>query len=92
MVVLEAMAAGVPVLASNVGGVPDLIQHEVNGLLCDPERPETFNAAVARFMEDRALASRIAVEARAQARRRFHPRVVAQEHVKIYQEVIARTI
>jgi glycosyltransferase involved in cell wall biosynthesis len=92
MVVLEAMAAGVPVLASNVGGVPDLIQHEVNGLLCDPERPETFRAAVARFLEDRTLVSRIVVEARAQARRRFHPRAVAQEHVKIYQEVMARKV
>jgi glycosyltransferase involved in cell wall biosynthesis len=92
MVVLEAMAAGVPVLASNIGGVPDLIQHEVNGLLCDPERPETFRAAVARFLEDRTLVSRIVVEARARARQRFHPRVVALGHVKIYKEVIARTV
>jgi glycosyltransferase involved in cell wall biosynthesis len=88
MVVLEAMAAGVPVFASNIGGVPDLIQHEVNGLLCDPLRPETFGAAAARFLDDPAFAHRIATEAKAQAQRRFHPRVIAQNHLKIYREVL----
>ena len=88
MVVLEAMAAGVPVFASNVGGVPDLIQHEVNGLLCDPLRPETFCESVARFLDDRAFAARIAAEAKAQAQRRFHPQVIAQKHLEIYREVL----
>src|SRR4030095_2971856 len=37
MCVLEAMAAGVPVLASRVGGVPDLIEERVTGLFCDPQ-------------------------------------------------------
>jgi len=91
MVVLEAMAAGVPVLASNVGGVPDLIQPEVNGLLCDPDRPETFPAAVARLLDNRPLAARLAAAGRAQALNRFHPRVVAQQHVAIYREVIGKS-
>jgi glycosyltransferase involved in cell wall biosynthesis len=88
MVVLEAMAAGVPVFASNVGGVPDLIQHEVNGLLCDPQQPETFCAAAARFLDDREFASRIATTAKQQARARFHPQVIAQAHWQIYREVL----
>jgi glycosyltransferase involved in cell wall biosynthesis len=90
MVVLEAMAAGVPVLASNVGGVPDLVQHEVNGLFCDPDRPETFRTNIARLLDDRALAARLAAEAKAQALKRFHPLVVAQKHVDIYREVAAK--
>lgn len=88
MVVLEAMAAGVPVLASNVGGVPELIQHEVSGLLCDPDKPETFCASAQRLLEDRSLAERLATKAKAQALKRFHPRVIAQKHIEIYQEVI----
>jgi glycosyltransferase involved in cell wall biosynthesis len=91
MVVLEAMAAGVPVLASNVGGVPDLVQHEVNGLFCDPDKPETFRTAVARLLDDRALATRLATEAKAEALKRFHPLVVAQKHLEIYREVISKT-
>ncbi len=89
MVVLEAMAAGVPVLASAIGGVPDLIEHEVTGLLCDPDKPETFRAAVARLLEDRPLAERLAEEAKKRARQRFHPLVVAKQHVDIYREIIA---
>jgi glycosyltransferase involved in cell wall biosynthesis len=89
MVVLEAMAAGVPVLASNVGGVPELIEHEVSGLLCDPEKPATFRASVSRLLDDRPFAARLASSARAQALKRFHPRVIAQQHVQIYREVIA---
>jgi glycosyltransferase involved in cell wall biosynthesis len=92
MVVLEAMAAGVVVLASSIGGVPDLIQHEVNGLLCNPEKPETFRLAVERLIMDRALANRLATEARARARQRFDPRVVAQKHMEIYREVISREV
>jgi glycosyltransferase involved in cell wall biosynthesis len=88
MVVLEAMAAGVPVLASNVGGVPDLIEHEVNGLLCDPQQPETFREAVAHFLDDRTFAGHIAAEAKTQAQRRFHPEAVARRHLEIYREVL----
>jgi len=88
MVVLEAMAAGVPVLASAVGGVPDLIQHEVNGLLCNPDQPETFQEAVARFLEDTNFGRRMAEQAREQAQVRFHPLVIAQKHRALYQEVL----
>ena len=91
MAVLEAMAAGVPVLASNVGGVPDLIEHEVTGLLCDPERPESFPDALARFLDDPPFSKQLAAEARLRAEQRFHPRMVAQKHLEIYREVIAAT-
>jgi len=90
MVVLEAMAAGVPVFASAIGGVPDLIQHEVNGLLCNPNQPETFRVATARFLNDKLFANHIAATAKQQALARFQPRVIAQEHVKIYREVLGK--
>ena len=89
MVVLEAMAAGVPVLAANVGGVPDLIEPEKTGLFCDPTRPESFAAGVARLLDDPAQAARLARTARAAARERFHPQIIAQRHLEIYREVLA---
>jgi glycosyltransferase involved in cell wall biosynthesis len=88
MVVLEAMAAGVPVLASKIGGVPDLIESEKTGLFCDPDRPESFCEGVAKLLADRNFARQLATAARAEALRRFHPLVIARRHLEIYREVV----
>ena len=88
MVVLEAMAAGVPVLASNVGGVPDLIEPEKTGLFCDPQRPESFREGVARLLGEPKLGRQLVANARAEAQRRFHPKIIAQRHLEIYREVL----
>jgi len=90
MVVLEAMAAGVPVLASNVGGIPDLIEDGKTGLFCDPQKPESFRNGVARLLDDRSLKQQLAVNAKAEAQRRFHPQVIARRHVEIYGEVLKK--
>lgn len=88
MVVLEAMAAGVPVLASKVGGIPDLIEDEKTGVLCDPKRPESFREGMEKLIMDREYAMRLAASARAEALRRFHPRVIARRHLEIYRQVL----
>lgn len=90
MVVLEGMAAGVPVLASKVGGVPDLIEPEKNGLFCNPQRPETFREGIERILADRQWTQQLAANARAEALRRFHPRVIAQQHLEIYRDVLQK--
>ncbi len=90
MVVLEAMAAGVPVLASEVGGVPDLIRNEVTGLFCDPLKPESFQAGVARMLANPEWSQSLATAARQDALQRFLPKVIARRHLEIYAEVLAR--
>ncbi len=80
-----------PALASNVGGVPELIQDGVNGLLCDPAAPATFTAAVSRLLEDPAFRQTLAAAARRHARERFHPSAIARRHLEIYQEVLRQT-
>ncbi|MCG8590294.1 MAG: glycosyltransferase family 1 protein [Proteobacteria bacterium] len=52
-VVLEAMAAGCPVVAANAGGVPDLVRHGETGLLFDPDRPQEAIDAISRLLERR---------------------------------------
>jgi len=90
MVVLEAMAAGVPVLASRVGGVPDLIESDRTGVFCDPRQPESFPTGVARLLDDREFSRRLTAEARRQAGERFHPLAIARRHLEIYREVLNR--
>ena len=62
MVVTEALARGVPVLATDVGGVPEALGH--GGLLVPPGDPEAFGAALRRWLEDAALRERLRRAAR----------------------------
>jgi glycosyltransferase involved in cell wall biosynthesis len=90
MVVLEAQAAGVPVMASKVGGIPDLIDGITTGLFCDPWDYRSFVVGVERLFNDRDFASKIARHAHDDAAKRFHPKVIAKRHLEIYREVLGR--
>lgn len=91
MVVLEAMAAGVPVAASHVGGVPDLVDHGSDGLLFDPHDPAGMRSCIECLIREPALRANLSARGRTKAREKFHPRVIAAAHVQIYQEVLAGT-
>jgi glycosyltransferase involved in cell wall biosynthesis len=59
-VLFEAMACGIPVVATKVGGVPHLIEDEKNGLLVDPASSKELVAAIRRFCADPQLGTRLA--------------------------------
>jgi glycosyltransferase involved in cell wall biosynthesis len=63
--VLEAMASGVPVVATRIGGVVDLIEHEETGLLVPPDDAEALSMAVDRLLGDADLRAAVAGRARA---------------------------
>jgi glycosyltransferase involved in cell wall biosynthesis len=88
MVVLEAMAAGIPVAASRVGGVPDLIEHEKDGLMFDPHKTADVRNSLERLTKDPVLRQALSSGGRAKAMASFHPRVIAERHVEIYREVL----
>jgi len=88
MVVLEAMAAGVPVIAARVGGVPDLIEEGQTGLFCDPHNGDDMSAAIAKLLAEPELGRTLAAKAKRRARERFHPLVVARQHLEIYREIM----
>ncbi|GJQ09876.1 hypothetical protein GpartN1_g1667.t1 [Galdieria partita] len=66
-VVLEAMASGVPVVATRSGGIPDLIQHEITGLLYEPGDIATCASYVCRLIEDPHFAQKLSAKARKEA-------------------------
>jgi glycosyltransferase involved in cell wall biosynthesis len=92
MVVLEAMASGVPVLASEVGGIPDLINGISTGIFCCPDDPETIRHGVIRLLQDNDFSQRVIDAAYKESLTRFHPKVIATEHVKIYRQHIERNL
>lgn len=88
MAVLEAMAAGVPVVAAKVGGLPDLIEEGKTGFFCDPLTPNSMCEAVEKMLANPAAMPELAARAKQQALARFHPRVIASRHLEIYREVL----
>jgi glycosyltransferase involved in cell wall biosynthesis len=73
--VLEAMASGVPVVSTDVGGVPYIVTHERTALLVPVADPKAMAAAIARLLRDSTLATRLADAALADVQRYTWPRV-----------------
>ena len=77
-----------PVAASRIGGIPDLIEHEVNGLLFNPADPSDLSDAVERLCESPSLRQRLSAAAKARAEERHRPAAVARRHMEIYEELL----
>ena len=69
--VMEYMAAGEAVVSTRVGGVPELVEDGVHGLLVEPRDPEALAEAVGRLLRDPAVAKRLGAEGRERQRREY---------------------
>jgi glycosyltransferase involved in cell wall biosynthesis len=87
MVILEAMASGLTVAASLVGGIPDLIANGVNGLLFDPLDAEQVRSGILGLLNDPERAFAMAKRAKQHAIEFFHPLRIADQHLEVYREV-----
>lgn len=84
----EAMAAGVPVVASNRCGMPYMVRHGVSGFLVDPEDDADIAARLRAVLEDPALGGEMGRRGREIALERFHPHVVAARTLAVYQGLL----
>jgi glycogen synthase len=84
---LEAMACGTPVVGSNVGGIPDIIEHEETGLLAREKDPEDLASKILRVFEDQNLRQRMVEKGMAFVRMNFSWRSVADRFLNLYLEV-----
>jgi glycosyltransferase involved in cell wall biosynthesis len=84
--VLEAMALSRPVVASNVGGIPEMIDDGGSGLLVPPHHPDTLAAAISRLLADHAFADTIGRQGRHAAHDRFCIEQMVHAIEAIYEE------
>lgn len=83
-VIIEAQLAGTAVLATRVGGIPEIIQHEKTGFLCEPTSHSIAKEIVSAYNFGVA---KVTLEARKNARIRHNPLLVTQKYLRAYQEV-----
>lgn len=88
IIVEEAMAAGVPVVASKLCGLPYLIEHGRTGFLVDPDDHTQIAEAIKLLLSNAQLTNEMGERARTIARSRFHAHAVARRTLALYQEVL----
>ncbi len=88
MSILEAMAAGLPVVASAVGGVPELVVDGETGLLVPPGDERALAAALARIVGDASLRTRLGAAGRARAEERFALELFRARHIELYARLL----
>lgn len=92
LAVLEAMAAGLPCVASRVDGMGEAILDGVSGLLCSPGDEHAWLAALLRLVGDRALRERLGREARRRYEERFSLTQMARGTVEVYAKVLSENV
>ncbi len=89
LAMLEALAVGRPMVATRVGGLPEVLSHEQTALLVPPGEPAAITASVLRLLSDPALAHRLADAGQTVAREKHDIRASVREMVAVYAELLA---
>lgn len=89
MVIAEAMASGLPVVASRVGGVPYMIEDGVDGLMFDCSDTNQLAALLDRLLKDTALRSSLSLAGRTKAEKDFTSEAVANATVEMYRHILS---
>jgi len=92
MVTVEALMAGVPVIAAARGGIPETVRDEDNGLLYDPAIPGALERALRRLAEEPGLLPRFAARSVASVARFTDIERMLDEYIALYEELTARRV
>lgn len=84
---IDAMAAGKPVVAARAGGMVDIVDDGVNGLLVEPKNPEHLAQSIIRLLSDKTLAENIAREGRKKFLKSFTSSAMAEGNHAVYREL-----
>ena len=87
-VIVEAQACGVPVIATRIGGITDLVADGATGLLVTPEDTDSLKNAILRIAKDRGLTRRLAIQARKNVEEKFSLDKMAERTLGLYRQAI----
>jgi glycosyltransferase involved in cell wall biosynthesis/cellulose synthase/poly-beta-1,6-N-acetylglucosamine synthase-like glycosyltransferase len=90
LTLLEAMAAALPIVATRVGGTPEVVEDGITGILVPPRDPETLAIAMLLILNDETLASTMSRAARARVEGAFSVRQMTTSYESLYEDVLAR--
>jgi glycosyltransferase involved in cell wall biosynthesis len=85
---LEAMSARVPVVATAVGGIPEIVSNDESAVLIPPNEPAAMAAAVERVLTNSELAQRLALRAAELISKHYTPEIHVKNSIEIYREVL----
>jgi glycosyltransferase involved in cell wall biosynthesis len=88
--IMEALACGTPVVAFNVGGIPDMIAHKVNGYLSNALDSNDIAEGINWVLESPSRCNQLGIAARRKAVREYDLKVQAQRYAELYREVTAK--
>lgn len=86
--ILEALAVGLPVVATNVGGIPDSVHHGETGLLAGKDDVDEIAAAMLRIMHDKGLRERLGTNARRLVSEQFTEEALIEKTLSFYEKVL----
>ena len=87
-VVLEAMAAGLPVIATSVEGIAELVQHEVTGLVVSPEQPSELSSAINQLLSQPEFVAEAGRSAQVIVKKEFTTLGTASAYEKLYRQML----
>jgi glycosyltransferase involved in cell wall biosynthesis len=87
---LEAMAAGVPVVATSVGGIPEIVTHAESALLVPPRDRKAMTAAIGRLLREEGLAARMVRRSQELVAARHSPEERTRQICEIYRNLLAK--
>jgi glycosyltransferase involved in cell wall biosynthesis len=90
-ILFDAMELGLPVIASRVGGVPDIVHHEENGLLIDPASPDQLRQAILRLRDDAELRRAYGARGR-ELVKAYTSEVMWRKYLALYESVLGTRV
>lgn len=86
--ILEAMSSGLPVIASDVGGIPEIIENEIDGLLIEPGNSEILAKTILFLLENESVMKKLSKKAHEKIARELTSEIMSKKTEKIYEKIL----